>query len=275
MTATRLGSYQLEMATGFGPRITSLTWDDGSELLADLGPGVSLDHPAGTFRFRGGHRLWVAPEVPAVSYAPDDHECAVTFSQAGMDVTAPVDSAGWTKEMTVMADGEDLVIDHRLSTTTAATSVAPWAITQFPLGGTAIVPLVGYDTGPRPNRHLVLWPYTSLRDERISFLESAVTVRASDGPPLKLGCGTDSRRLGYLRDGLLFTKEADPVPEGELPDRSAALQLYVGQGFCELETVGALADLDAHGRLSHTERWRVQRCADIADACRLLTAVGA
>ena len=45
---------------------------------ATLGDDVVIRHPdSGVYRMRGGHRLWAAPEVPAVTYSPDDHRCEV------------------------------------------------------------------------------------------------------------------------------------------------------------------------------------------------------
>ena len=60
--------------------------------------------------------------------------------------------------------------------------------------------------------------------------------------------------------------EADEPVEGVVPDYGAAGQVYVGQGFCELESVGGLSD---HPTLR--ERWTVRDCPDLETARQIMT----
>lgn len=262
-----LGLYQVEVATEFGPRVTSLRLGDGPETFVELGPDQGLPHGDDLFRFRGGHRLWAAPEVPDISYAPDDHPCQVTESDGAVEISAPVDAAGLIKEITLTADGDTLVVSHRLTSGRGGSiSVAPWAISQMPLGGTAVLPLVGEDTAPTANRYLVLWPYTSLEDRRVTVNEDVLELHAVEGPQIKLGVGPTPGRLGYFNEGFVFVKEIEPVGGRAVPDFGAVGQVYAGQGFCELESVGGLAELSEGESAVLTERWAVVDCGDIESA---------
>lgn len=268
-----LGLYQLDIATGFGPRITSLRLGDGPEQFVRLGPDAGLDHEGGRYEFKGGHRLWASPEIPGVTYASDDHQCEIVETDGVVTVTAPPDSAGLIKEIELHADGDALVVDHRITRATdQPLSVAPWAITQLPLGGTAILPSDGLPTGPSANRYLVLWPYTSIEDRRLTLCDEAVEIKASDGPQLKLGVGPSPGRLGYFQDGTVFIKEIESAQDRDVPDFGAAGQVYVGQGFCELESVGGLTYLSHGGRAVMRERWRVVECSDLDEAIALTVA---
>lgn len=262
MTEVELGSYQIGIANDFGPRIVSLRRDDSPQLLAQLDTGQAIDHPGGVYRFHGGHRLWAAPEIAEITYAGDDHLCEVNVENGTASVTAPPDGAGLTKTMKVSCRGDDLMVEHRIEGTPGDDrELAAWAITQFPLGGLALLPMTSDDTGPRPNRTVVLWPYTSLDDPRLRFDTGAALITASDGPPLKLGVGPVAQRLGYLREGWLFTKEAVFTSEGAVPDFGARSQVYVGQGFCELECIGGLVAIgDRPARIS--EIWTAATCPD-------------
>jgi hypothetical protein len=265
-----LGPYSLEVATDFGPRITSLRWDGGSELLAQLPPEVSIEYDGGSYAFRGGHRLWASPEVPPVTYAPDDHECQITTGDGVVTVSAPVDRAGLAKEITVSRDGDSLLVDHRVTSPGAeGAPVAAWALTQFPLGGTAILPLIGADTAPSANRYMVIWPYTSIEDGRVTLYDDAVELEARPGPPLKFGVGPTPGRLGYFLDGVVFIKEIEPATGRVVPDYGAAGQVYVGDQFCELESVGGLTDLPRGQAALLRERWTVVDCGDLDSATRL------
>ena len=110
-----IGPYSIAAATRFGPRVVSLRFQQGPELFAQLPDDVAIVHPdSGTYYFRGGHRLWAAPEVPAITYASDDQPCAVTTRDDGLTIRAPIDAAGFVKEVSVSLKDDTLVVDHRL-----------------------------------------------------------------------------------------------------------------------------------------------------------------
>lgn len=265
----KLGRYRIEVATEFGPRITSLRLDDGPEILARLGPEAVLDHEGGTYHFRGGHRLWAAPEIAAVTYASDDHQCEVSETSESIVVTAPPDAAGLVKEVSISADAESLVVDHRLTGSGFSGAVAPWALSQLPLGGTAILPVIGDDTAPEANRYLVIWPYSSVEDRRVTLCDDVLEIQAREGPPLKFGSGPTPGRLGYFADGVLFMKEIESAEGREVPDFGAVAQVYVGSGFCELESVGGLTDISEGAAGVLRERWTVVECGDLEAAVKL------
>ena len=106
-------------------------------------PDATLEHPRGTpFRLLGGHRLWVAPEVPSITYEPDDRPCAVAAIGGGVRVEATPDGAWLVKALEVRAAGDRWIVDHELRNASGRpVSVAPWAITQLRPGGTAMLPL--------------------------------------------------------------------------------------------------------------------------------------
>lgn len=265
-----LGPYRLVVATAFGPRLTSLTLDGDGDLFAHLADSAVIHGPAGDFHLRGGHRLWAAPEVPDITYAPDDHPCEVSLSKDGLTVAAPPDAVGLAKRISVAVSGEDLVVDHQITNTgTRSMIVAPWAITQLGLGGTALLPLASDDGagGLQADRSLILWPYTRLSDPRIRGLDHAVAISATAGPRLKLGSGPHPRRLGYLADGFLFLKAIEESDD-PVPDRGAVGQVFVAGEFCELESVGRLTTLEAGASVAHRERWRLLPCPDLPAAIR-------
>lgn len=266
-----LGPFRLEVATAFGPRITGLGKDGGPELLAGLGPEVVIDHPAGALPLHGGHRVWASPEVPDVTYAPDDQACSVSGDSSSVVVTAPPDRAGISKSILVTRFGDKLAVESAIEVTrTLGGSVAAWSITQFPPGGYALVPLVEADSSPLPNRQLVLWPYTSLDDDRFEFRGGGLIVDARSGAPLKIGVGPRPGRLGYWRQGQLFVKELDRPGSGPLPDLGAAGQVFAGEWFCELESVGPLVAAGEGVETSVTEVWSVSPCPDLETAYGLV-----
>lgn len=267
-----LGSYAVDVATGFGPRITGLRHHQGTPLFASLPPELGLEHDDGFYRFHGGHRLWAAPEIAPVTYAPDDHECVVTSEGDSVLISAPPDRPGLVKEIEVTAEGDELVVEHRLSAASGSSiAVAPWAITQVPLGGMAILSLAGTSTAPLPDRQIVLWPYTDLDDPRIRLQGGAVVVAAEAASELKIGTGPTAGRIGYLREGWLFVKTLEGAGGGEVPDFGAVHQVYVGDDFCELENMGGIETVSTEATARLIERWRALQCPDLESAIRHVT----
>ncbi len=271
----QIGPYAVAAATSFGPRLVSLRLRHGPELFAQLGGELVIEHPeSGTYTFHGGHRLWAAPEVPAISYASDAHVCAVTSSADGLAISAPADGAGIVKHLSVGLDGDRLIVDHQLANSgSRPISVAPWGITQFRLGGVALIPTgsAGAQNAFQGDSSLIIWPYTDLADPRLSWRRRAAVIEAIPGPRLKIGSGPEPERIGYLIDHQLFTKEIPPAGDGTYPDRGAVAQVFVDDSFCELESLGPIVSLEPGSSVSHREVWEVSDCPDVATAYRRVT----
>jgi len=271
-----LDGYRLSIATGYGPRVAGLRLGQGPETFAALSPEVVIDRPdSGVYRFHGGHRLWASPEIRAITYAPDDHPCHVSAKGDRVAITAPADRAGLVKSIVISSEGGRLAGDHTLVNEGLGTmEVAPWAITQVPLGGTVLVPFgAPAGQGLQASHSLILWPYTDLSDPRLTWQERALMVQTEAGDPLKVGSGPAPGRLGYLHQGHLFTKEIPAAASGEYPDRGAVAQVYVNGSFAELESVGPITSLGPGASVSHRESWLIEPCDDLQNAYRRVVGV--
>jgi hypothetical protein len=241
-----------------GPRVLGLVGREGN-LMAVL-PEAGLDLPGGgRFRLLGGHRLWAAPEVPAVTYQPDERPCAASEVEGGVRVEAPVDGAGFAKAIEVRRTATGWTVDHVLRNESAApVQIAPWAITQLRLGGEAELPMGPAGSGPQADRALVLWPYTDPGDPRIRIGRDAVRIRAEPtGPTLKVGAAPSEGRASYRLGDVVFEKRAAVDPSATYPDRGAAVHVYLCDEFCELETLGPLRTVEPGDSASHREEWRL------------------
>jgi hypothetical protein len=249
-----------------GPRILGMLVD-GENLFAVL-PDLTLDAPDGErFRFLGGHRLWVAPEVPSITYRADDRPCSVTEEEDGVGVEAPPDGSHLAKTIWVRRGDSGWIVDHVVrNASRRAVSLAPWAITQLRPGGEAVLPIAPRAEGPQADRSLVLWPYTDPGDPRIRLGRSEVRVDAArTGPPRKLGAAPSDGWVGYELGNHRFEKRIDVDPNETYPDRGAAVQVYVCDKFCELETLGPIADVPPGGTVTHRERWTLSRSEEDAE----------
>jgi hypothetical protein len=244
------------VVTSVGPRVFASLPSDGG-LFAVL-PDAGLDVPGGErFAFVGGHRLWAAPEVPEVTYRPDDRPCAVIELPDGVRAEAPPDGAGLARSIEVRASSAAWIVDHVIrNASEAPITVAPWAITQLAPGGVAGIRFAGSGSGLQADRALVLWPYTRPDDPRIVLGADAVRIHAEPGSgPLKVGVAADRGSLWYERGGERLEKTVAVDPSRPYADRGAVVQVYVHEAFCELESLGPLREVPPGGRAEHRERW--------------------
>ena len=248
-----------------GPRILSLSLDGGENLLAEI-PDFTLNCPGGgQLHLWGGHRLWYAPEVAAITYLPDDQPVAVTPLPDGVIVTPPMEAAtGLQKEWLIRLPDETatVVIDHRLTNRGAATvTCAPWAITQLKTGGLAILPQAA---GPRdaeglqPNRSLALWPYTDINSPFLQWGHRCVLISAElSAGALKIGFPNPVGWLAYHWRDTLFVKYAAYDPAADYYDFGSSSQCYCNARFLELETLGPRVTLAPGATTWHREVWQV------------------
>lgn len=258
--AFEVGGFTVAVALDAGPRILRLRRGGGPELFAEL-PGVVLTSPAGTYAMLGGHRLWRAPEVPEVTYVPDDQPVTVEQLDEGVSVTGRVDPDGIVKTIEIRSRGDHLRVTHRLSNRSAAAlRCAPWAITQLRTGGSAFLPLPTASAdaaGVLPNRHIVLWPYTDPAATELDIGLEYIRIDATASQTMTK-VGTPNRRgwLAYVLGDELFVKWS-PLHDdsARYADLNASVQCYRDDRFIELETLGPLIGLDPDESVIHREAW--------------------
>ena len=272
----RVGNDTIEVrvVADVGPRIVECRRPGGANLLYlradELG---GRDEPA--FRFRGGWRLWVAPERRATTYALDNARCVATRPDPStVEVEAPPQpEVGLRKSIRVTADRERprVRIESRIRNVgERPVLLAPWTLAMLRPGGRAFLPL---DVGPLEAfddvRRVILWSYARVEDPRYHFgdrlLEIDAGTAARNGARTWLApnrasdeskVGVDSRAgwAAYLLDGTLLVTRA-AVESGPRADVGATLEAYSCRDFIELEHLGALRALAAGASAVLREDW--------------------
>ncbi len=256
---------RLEYLKHAGPRIVRLSVaGSATNLLAEVPDSVAKT-PFGEYHFRGGHRLWHAPEKLTRTYEPDDAGLEVKPLSGGVCLMQPVEArTGIRKsiEIQLLADRAGLILHHRLENTGEwAVELAPWAITQMALGGVGIIPqhtAVSPRSGLLPDRRLSLWPYTQLADPRLHLYDDFILVDgASSAQPCKIGVMNTAGWMGYLQAGVFFRKRFEPHPQAPHVDFGCNCEIYVGDAFLEIETLAPLQLLQPGETASHVETWEL------------------
>ena len=245
-------------------RISGLTPAGKQNLLADMSHQPPVSTPYGDFYFRGGHRLWHAPEAMPRTYAPDTGELKITDISNGVILETNTElGTGICKriEIQLAPDKPSATLTHTLINDGLwAVELAPWAITQFQLGGTVILPMpVGNvdEAGLLPNRNISFWSYSRINDPRLSLRDDYVLFHADALPAFKMGYFNPHGWLAYYVNGTLFRKAFAAETSTRYPDNNSNAEIYCNEQFVELESLGALTMLPPGKEITHTETWEL------------------
>lgn len=257
---------RLLVTRAVGPRILSFGFKGGENLFAEL-PDFVTDCPgSGTFHFYGGHRLWHAPEEPARTYLPDDSPVDISTFENGLRATQQTEpKTGLQKsiEITMAAESAQVTLTHRIANRGLwDVTCAPWAITQFKPGGTAVFPQIKTDTGVLPNRALTLWHYTDMTNSNVHWGSNYILVQANMTSPFKIGFPNPRGWQAYWLNGALFVKHADYNAQAEYYDYGSSSESYCNGKFIELETLAPITTIAPGATATHIETWNLYK--DIA-----------
>ena len=99
-----------------GPRVIRYGFTGGQNLFKEFAGQMGKSGEPGWLP-RGGHRIWVAPEDPVNTYAPDNVAVEIRCCEGGVDAVAPPEYlTGLVKEISLrMApEGTAVEVRHRI-----------------------------------------------------------------------------------------------------------------------------------------------------------------
>lgn len=265
------GLVEIVVPIAIGPRIVDFHAVGGENVFhlrpAELGKSGESD-----WTFRGGWRLWIAPEEKATTYEPDNQPCTVTgLGSGGIRVTGPVQSgAGIQKsiEVTLADKAPRARITSRIKNVSNRTlSYAAWSLSVMRPGGRALVPIdIGDPTAFFDTRSLILWSYTKVADPRYQFGDRLVQVDQAKVAPApatpgrradesKIGVDTMQGWAAYLRGDLLYVKRFPHEPGAPYADGGATVEIYSSAEFIEVENLSPLTTLKPGEEIVYPEEW--------------------
>jgi hypothetical protein len=262
------GVVELVVTGDIGPRVMRYGFAGGQNFLkqfvGQLGKTGEAD-----WQPRGGHRVWIAPEDPVNTYAPDNAPVAIDVQGGVIVCTGPVEAlTGMEKKITVRmaASGTAVELIHQIRNAGGEPChLAPWILTMMAQGGTGIHGFPPRGTHPEmlaPTNPLVMWAFTHLDDPRWRLSRKYLALRQDpdNSNPQKLGSYNRHTWGAYLLHGELFVKRCETVAAPAAhPDLGCTFEMFTNADFLELETLGPMTTLAPGASVSHTERWTAHR----------------
>ena len=130
----------------FGPRVIYFSMKDKQNVMLEDEQGLfTLDVDGyGTWRNRGGHRLWVAPELVPETYNPDNDPVEYKVNGSEVSFKPPVTPFKKQLETIVKLDDNKAAVQVTQRITNLddkEADFALWSITGLTAGGTAVIPM--------------------------------------------------------------------------------------------------------------------------------------
>jgi hypothetical protein len=266
----RLANDQVEAVVlrAVGPRIISLRPLNGRNVFKVVAEQTGKSRED-TWKIRGGHRLWTAPEdygnpnglTYVLDNLPVDYEIKGEFHAQVTHVVQKPAQIRRDISIRLAANGPKIIVEHALTNQgSSPLSFAPSALSVMAPGGFAVIPQPALGTHPKdflPNRSLSLWPFTDLSDDRIYFGKRFIRLQQADRGPIKFGLRHTEKWAGYILGDHLFLKTIPLVEGKEYPDLGSNFETFTNQEFLELESLGPYDEISPGQTVTHTEIWTV------------------
>jgi hypothetical protein len=262
------GEVELVVTGDVGPRVMRYGFAGGQNFFKEFTAQLGKTGEA-SWQPRGGHRVWIAPEDPVKSYAPDNAPVAIHVQEGEIVCTGPVEAlTGMEKTITVRmaAEGTAVEVIHEVRNAGAEPCyLAPWILTMMAQGGVGIHGFPPRGTHPEmlaPSNPLVMWAFTHLDDPRWRLSRKYLMLGQdpNNSNPQKLGTYNRHTWGAYLLNGELFVKRCEAVAAPAVyPDLGCTFEIFTNAEILELETLGPLTTLAPGKSVSHTERWSAHR----------------
>jgi hypothetical protein len=261
------GGVELIVTLSFGPRIISCTLNGGANFFKVFDNIAEAD--PNQWNIYGGHRLWIAPEIPERTKVPDNRK--VKYFQEGGSVVFEAQEEPENrivKRMTLSVSGNKVKLKNTIINKDLwAKELSVWSLSVMAEGTTAVVPqeeYLGHGTGPGksllPVRSLILWGYTDMSDSRLTWGKKGIQLREAGGTPgvpAKFGVLNKRNFAAAFNAGGCMVKRFEFIPGGEYPDMGCNWEFYTIPGMLEVETLSPMYKIEPGAEASSCEEWEL------------------
>ena len=228
-----------------------------------------------TFYYYGGHRLWLSTERSAKSGLPDNEPVVYSVLSDSVRFIPPKQdaSAFQTGMEIVMGEGaaDTMIVHTAKNCSKEVQTCGISAITMLSGDGLLILPQnTEDDITFRPNRSIVLWPGTDIRDERLHLGNRYLSVRQETGCSklLKVGSNNILGWAAFVGRKYTFLKRYVHNPQAVYPDFGSSCEFSLHPDFAEIQSLSPVYRVEPGMGIKHVENlsiFRTHTCVDPED----------
>ena len=261
------GEVELIVTSDVGPRIIRYSFVGGQNMFKEFDEQMGKRGES-SWQARGGHRVWMSPEDPVLTYAPDNSPIHAEVKGDVLELTGNIEKeTGLEKQMFVKlaSTGPAVEVVHKITNKGAKPrEFAVWALTMMAQGGVGIAafpPRGTHEKDLAPTNPLAMWAYTDFSDRRWQFTSKYLLLRQDPKNTNAQKAGLFNRDTvgAYLLGSDLFIKRAAAQDARRHPDFGCSYETFTNEQFLEMETLGELSDVRPGASLGHTEHWSLQK----------------
>ena len=261
------GEVELIITGDVGPRIIRYGFVGGQNLFKEFPDQLGKSGEA-TFQLRGGDRVWMAPEDPITSWAPDNVAVTVQITPTGIIAREPIEPEMRLQkeiEVSLAPSGTSVTVSHRITNRSLySLEFAPWALTMMAPGGTVVSgfpPRGHHPQNLEATNPLVMWAYTNLADPRWKFTRKYLSLHQDPNnyEAQKLGMFNQNTWAAYILNGEGFVKRTTANPAHQYPDFGCSFETFTNNEFLEVETLGPLTKVAPGKTVELVEHWGLFR----------------
>jgi hypothetical protein len=275
------GLVELYVTCDFGPRVIhfSLIGESNffftNEGMNYIQKGPDFDetfYPGAYWNIYGGNRLWRSPHDRRTVFYPDHEPVSVTLLPDGVILKCQpqiYNNVQNTVTVRLVEDKPEVKMEYSIMNTGEATKkIGCWALNVCDIGGYSIFPQPQTPLGFLPNRHITLWDYTDMQDERVLWGKKYIALRgdASVNKPIKIGINNIDGWGCYFNKGMCYVLRYQHQEGADYPDFGVSYETYANPYFLELESLSPLKELKTGESVYHSESWELFPCPDPPDS---------
>jgi len=252
-----------------GPRIVRFGYIDEENVLYNDLERKYVNHDSSiadrygkdsAFNCYGGHRVWLSPERMPETYYPDNEPVVYGILPEGVSFT-PARQKRNEMQLSfevIMSEGTtDIMVVHSAKNCSKERQTcALWAVTMMNGGGIELIPQNQDNNSMHlPNRIITAWPYTDMRDKRISITNKHLTIQhdGSCEDALKLGTNNVLGCAAYCNGGYTMVKRYVHNSQAQYPDFGCSYETYVCKDYVEMESLSPLYTIESGEGIRHVE----------------------
>lgn len=249
----------------YGPRIIKYGYSDGINHFAEgIDSKISTSH--GEYFIIGGHRFCHLPENEDRTYIPDNYPVEYEKIENGIRFIQEIEK--WTQvqkiiEITFEYASTKVSVSHRLVSLNAFDiNVGVCGITAVERGGIEIIPLSKKSDGTAPNRAIVFWPYSNMKDSRVYYGDKYVAMKVCENVSsnFKIGMNSNLSYALYFNKNELFVKEFKRNKnENNYPNMGCSYESFIGNDYLEMQTNSPICSLKTNESIEHIEIWNLYK----------------
>lgn len=248
------GDYFFEVDPTHGARV--VTFSLGETNLLRTATDAELYTGGATF-WLSPQATWDWPPVPEIDGEAYEATVAGTMIEA-VGATATIDTASVHVEKSFSADlvneGVDIVYEIH-NDGAASVSFAPWEISRHARGGLTFWP------GARAPDAGAQWEFEPTLVEGVYYWDDAGKAESD----VKISADGEQGWVAHVAGELLFVKTWTPVPAADIALDQGEVELYLGDGFVEVEMQGPEAAIAAGAATTFEVTWFVRALPEGTD----------